>query len=95
MCSLGSNHLGSEGAKHLSEGLKANGVLQPLEYAASRPVFDCQQPLTPAASLLTCSRVGISLGSVSNNNLTNYGEDMSAVLKLAEVLPKSQLQSLR
>ena len=35
-----------------------------------------------------------STRSLNGNNITYYGEDMSAVLKLAEVLPKSQLQSL-
>ena len=33
--------------------------------------------------------------SLDNNYLTNYGRDMSAVLKLAEVLPQSKLQTLR
>ena len=33
--------------------------------------------------------------SLNNNDLTNYGKDMSGVLKLAEVLPQTQLQSLR
>ena len=33
--------------------------------------------------------------SLNDNNITNFGKDMSAVLKLAEVLPQSQLQSLR
>ena len=33
--------------------------------------------------------------SLDNNNLTNYGKDMSAVLKLAEVLPQTKIQTLR
>ena len=33
--------------------------------------------------------------SLANNLLTNYGEDMSGVLNLAEALPKSELQSLK
>ena len=33
--------------------------------------------------------------SLDENNLTNRGTDMSAVLKLAEVLPKTKLQNLR
>ena len=33
--------------------------------------------------------------SLDNNNLTNYGNDMSGVIKLAEVLPQTKLQSLR
>ena len=36
-----------------------------------------------------------STRSLSGNYITEFGEDMSAVLKLAEVLPQSQLQSLR
>ncbi len=33
--------------------------------------------------------------SLSDNNLTNDGKDMSAVLKLAEVLPQTKIQTLR
>ena len=33
--------------------------------------------------------------SLDDNNLTNYGKDMSGVLKLAEVLPQSKIQTLR
>ena len=33
--------------------------------------------------------------SLDSNNLTNYGGDMSGVIKLAEVLPQTKLQSLR
>ena len=33
--------------------------------------------------------------SLDNNNLTDYGDDMSGVIKLAEMLPQSKLQSLR
>ena len=32
---------------------------------------------------------------MADNNLTNYGGDMSGVLKLAEALPQSKLQSLK
>ena len=35
-----------------------------------------------------------SFGSLKGSNITKHGRDMSAVLKLAEVLPQSQLQSL-
>ena len=33
--------------------------------------------------------------SLDDNNLTDYGKDMSAVLKLAEVLPQTKIQTLR
>ena len=33
--------------------------------------------------------------SLDNNKLTGYGDDMSGVIKLAEVLPQTKLQSLR
>ena len=33
--------------------------------------------------------------SLAENNLTNRGQDMSGVLKLAEALPQSKLQSLK
>ena len=31
---------------------------------------------------------------LNSNHMTDYGKDMTAVLKLAEVLPQSQLKSL-
>ena len=38
----------------------------------------------------------ILLRSLDNNHLTGkYGEDMSAVLKLAEALPQTKIQTLR
>ena len=33
--------------------------------------------------------------SLANNALTNDGEDMSAILKLAEVLPSTSITSLK
>ena len=33
--------------------------------------------------------------SLNYNELTNYGKNMSGILKLAEALPHSQLTSLR
>ena len=33
--------------------------------------------------------------SLDNNDLTDCGDDMSGVIKLAEVLPQTKLQSLR
>ena len=33
--------------------------------------------------------------SLDSNNLTSYGGDMSGVIRLAEVLPQTKLQSLR
>ena len=32
--------------------------------------------------------------SLGSNNLTDYGEDMSGLLKLAEVLPQTKIESL-
>ena len=46
--------------------------------------------MTPARSLILPS-----LRSLAGNNLTNAGKDMSGVLKLAEALPQSKLQSLK
>ena len=36
-----------------------------------------------------------ALGSLADNDLCDYGEDMSGVLKLAEVLPQTKIQTLR
>ena len=36
-----------------------------------------------------------ALYSLYDNDLTNDGEDMSGVIKLAEALPQSKLQSLK
>ena len=35
------------------------------------------------------------LHSLSDNNLTNYSQDMSSLLKLVEVLPQTKIESLR
>ena len=32
--------------------------------------------------------------SLGSNNLTNYGKDMSGLLKLVEVLPQTKIESL-
>ena len=31
---------------------------------------------------------------MSDNNLTNYGQDMSGLLKLVEILPQTKIESL-
>ena len=31
---------------------------------------------------------------MSENNLTNYGQDMSGLLKLVEILPQTKIESL-
>ena len=33
--------------------------------------------------------------SLTGNNLTEHGKDMSAVIKLAEVIPSTQISSLK
>ena len=33
--------------------------------------------------------------SLANNNLTEYGQDMSGLLKLAEALPQTKIESLK
>ena len=43
----------------------------------------------------TAFRLLLLARSLDGNKLTNNGEDMSAVLKLAEVLPQTKLQTLR
>ena len=53
----------------------------------------CQQPLT---SLLTISVSVRFLGSLMNNNLTNFGKDMSGIIQLAESLKTNEgLTSLK
>ena len=35
------------------------------------------------------------MSSIADNNLTNFGDDMSGILKLAEMLPQTSLTSLK
>ena len=87
------NKLGPEGGKVFAEALP-NSSLTSLKCAAAQPMcspFCGQGPLntfTSSALTLTLPR------SLASNNLTNSGRDMSGVIKLAEALPKSKLQSL-
>ena len=37
----------------------------------------------------------LSLHSLAKTNLTNHGQDMSGVLKLAEMLPQTKIESLK
>ena len=48
-----------------------------------------QQPMTLVASQTAL------FGSLQNNNLTNYGKDMSGVHKLAEALPQTKIEKLK
>ena len=59
-------------------------------------MFDAMSP--PCRPQKCSAPLNIHLAStrrLNDNNITNYGQDMSAVLKLAEALSQSQLQSLR
>ena len=69
--------MGKDGTEYLAEALKANSMLQTLKYAATQLAPYCQQPLTLWFGFVH---------SLANNNLTNYGSDMSGVIKLAEAL---------
>ena len=86
----GIQHLGFRRFSQIKTGIpQETGRNQPhLTFAA--PL--CQCPLntfTSSAPTLTLPH------SLAENNLTNRGEDMSGVLKLAEALPLSKLQSLK
>ena len=83
--SIGGNKLGVEGGKALAEALPKSSLTS-LECAAAHVLAFCVQ------GPLTCTLPAHSFGS---NKLTNSGKDMSAVLKIAEVLPQTRLTSLK
>ena len=74
------------GVLKLAEALPQT-KLQTLRQADARPRSACSRPML---SLRIFPPPSLNL-----NNLTNGGNDMSSVLKLAEVLPQTMLQTLR
>ena len=90
--SIKDNNLGVEGGKAFAEALPKSSLTN-LKCAAAHVLAFCvQRPLntfTSSAPTLTLPH------SLASNNLTNYGRDMSCVIKLAEALPQSKLQSLK
>ena len=80
MRSVSANDIGPEGAKYFANALVVNRSLTSLEYAPS--LNDCLHHLSAAAD---SSMLG-SVRSVSQNDLTNGGKDVSGVIKLAEAL---------
>ena len=58
-------------------------------------------PSSDIARYRTCLLLWLLTGhtacahSLAGNNITNYGKDMSAVIKLAEVLPQTSINSLK
>ena len=83
--SIRGNNLGVEGGKLFAEALPKSSLTS-LECAAAHVLAFCVQ------CPLTCT---LPAHSIQFNNLTNQGEDMSAVLKIAEVLPQTRLTSLK
>ena len=76
----------TEGIKALCQWLKGNSTLTSLRCA--------DDPNCPAVAT-RCHARCLDSRSLDDNNLTSYGQDMSAVINLAESLPQTQLQSLR
>ena len=91
---MASNLLAPEGGAALAEGLKGNATLTSLECTCQmRKVLSDQrrQPLTVVGQRTSSAFVG----SLRDNNLTNYGKDMSGVHKLAEALPQTKIEKLK
>ena len=60
----------------------------------SRPLHAISLPSRPRKCSAPAEHLHLAR-SLDNNNLAGYGRDMSGVIKLAEMLPQSKLQSLR
>ena len=84
---LSNKKLGVASAIIIASCIKGNGSLKELRYGAH--LHTIPHSRSAPDEHLRLPR------SLDNNNITNYGRDMSGVLKLAEALPQSQLQSLR
>ena len=97
--SLALNNLGPQGGAALAEGLKGNTRLTAIECALlpNQERWQCGRPTSAAQPLtLVGQRTSSALfGSLENNMLTNNGEDMSGVHKLAEVLPQTKIEKLK
>ena len=89
--SLRHNKIGDKGASALAAVLKETRITH-LECAAAPECLRlCQRPLTLVMSHRPCPPLACRL---SDNNLTNYGRDMSGLLKLVEILPQTKIESL-
>ena len=75
----------------MADALKTNSTLQTLEYARLLPYSRTSAPCD-TVDLLPLS---LAIHSLDENNLTNFGDDMSGVIQLSESLKtNSTLQSL-
>ena len=89
--SIGYNRIGVEGASALAAILKET-MISNLECAAAQWCsLLCQRPLT---LVMSHHPHPFPCCSLSNNNLTNFGRDMSGLLKLVELLPQTKIESL-
>ena len=86
----------TEGIVKLCESLK-NSSITSLECGRSRTVTFClsvvQRPMT--FSTQPANTLCLSLHSLAENYLTDCGKDTSGVLKLAEMLPQTKIESLK
>ena len=90
LCSIGRNAIGVEGASALAAVLKETQITN-LRCAAAPECPFCQRPLT---LVMSHHPHPFPCCSLSNNNLTNFGRDMSGLLKLVEILPQTKIESL-
>jgi hypothetical protein len=81
----------TEGITKMCEGLKGGAVTSLKCAATPECLLLCQRPLTLAMCHHPHPFPCCSLGS---NNLTNFGRDMSGLLKLVEILPQTKIESL-
>ena len=79
--------LGPEGGKAFAEVLPKSSLTS-LKCATAHVLAFC---VSAPIEHFDC----ICTHSLENNDLTNYGKDKSGVVKLAESLPQSKLQSLK
>ena len=95
--SLRGNALKNEGCKAVAAVLPQTQIKE-LKFAPAhlpQHLPYCAHLSAPAEHLHSSCTLSHPAHSLANNNLTNNGEDMSGVIKLAEALPQSQLQTLK
>ena len=92
MRSLSYNSIGPEGTAALANVLSQTQI-QTLK-CASAEISRRYGPLSPPACIETRPGRSACARSLGRNDITNNGKDMSAVIKLAEVLSQTSITSL-
>ena len=92
---LSRNKLGAAGASAIASLLKTMQISSLKRAAQPRTLPQWLRVLSAPIDTRDVSPSQPPACSMSENNLTNYGRDMSGLLKLVEILPQTKIESLK